>query len=212
MGGVTMAFAIALLAPKITQAQGTTYLSNLGQPSTGSRAVGLESWVAAGFQAGTNASGYVLDSVQLVITEAFGNPSNFTAMVYANSPVGILPGSSLGTLNGSLNPAVGGVYTYTPSSNLTLSPRTPFFIVLTAGTRPADGAYEWSHAGTNFYNPNDGWSGLSGVWTSGNGSFWARQTGDYLQYAINATPIPEPGVFSLLILVGSGVLWYRRRL
>jgi hypothetical protein len=57
-------FTVAFLAPQIIQAQGTiTYVSNLGQASTGSDKVGSNSWLAASFEAGNNASGYLLNSV-----------------------------------------------------------------------------------------------------------------------------------------------------
>jgi len=42
-----------------------------------------------------------------------------------------------------LESVAGGTFTYTPLSNLTLSPNTPYFIVLTAGITIANGAYEW---------------------------------------------------------------------
>jgi hypothetical protein len=101
-----LVFACALLAPQNLHAQGTmTYLSNLGQLSNGSNAVGSDSWLAALFYTGANAAGYSLDSVQLGMADASGSPSDFTAMIYGmNSKMigGIFPGSSLGTLDGSL--------------------------------------------------------------------------------------------------------------
>jgi hypothetical protein len=50
-------FAVALLAPQIAQAQGTIYMSNLGQTSAGTDAVGSNSWMAVYFITGTNADG-----------------------------------------------------------------------------------------------------------------------------------------------------------
>jgi hypothetical protein len=145
----------SILAPQILKAQGTTFLSNLGQPSDGSNAVGSDSWLAALFFTGTNSSGYMLGSLQLAITDASGNPSGFTAMLYsALIGGGTFPGSSLGTLDGSLNPTTAGIYTFTPASNLTLSAETPYFIVLTAGTAVANGAYGWGYANTSTYNPS----------------------------------------------------------
>jgi hypothetical protein len=142
----------SILAPQILKAQGTTFLSNLGQPSDGSNAVGSDSWLAALFFTGTNSSGYMLGSLQLAITDASGNPSGFTAMLYsALIGGGTFPGSSLGTLDGSLNPTTAGIYTFTPASNLTLSAGTPYFIVLTAGTTVVNGAYEWSVMNTPSY-------------------------------------------------------------
>jgi hypothetical protein len=179
--------------------------------------VGNNSWLAAIFITGNNADGYMLNSVALGMADATGNPSGFTVMVYAQSgnPAGAFPGSSLGTLDGSLNPVINGTYTYDAPSNPTLSPSTDYFIVLTAGTMVANGAYEWSKAGTYSYNPSDGWGvgsneGTIGVFLSSvnDGLSWNGNQGN-LQFDINAAPIPEPSAISL-ILIGSGVLIYVR--
>jgi hypothetical protein len=206
-------FALAVLPPQILQAQGTTYLSNLDQSSSGTLAVGSDSWLAAMFQTGTNIGGYVLNSIQLAMNDASGNPTGFTAMIYAPSypPGGVLPGSSLGTLTGSLNPVTSGIYTYTPAANLTLSPRIPYFIVLTAGTAIANGAYDWSLAGANSHNSSGGWLAPGFVWTSSNGSSWPPLPPGYPQFAINATGVPEPGLLSLLALGGIFLVWHRRK-
>lgn len=207
-------FAVALVAPQIVQAQGTmTYLSNLDQASAGSLAVGSDSWLAAGFKTGNNASGYLLDSIQLGMTDASGNPSGFTVMLYRPAAGGpLVPGSSLDTLNGSLNPVTAGTYTYTSASSFTLLPNREYYIVLTAGTAVANGAYEWGYAGANSYNPSDGWNSQGGNWTSSNGSIpsW-NSTSGFPQFAINAIAIPEPGVPGLLGLGGLAFLWHRRK-
>ena len=208
--GSFVVFAVALLAPQITRAQRITYLSNLGQTSDGNLAVGSNSWVAGGFQTGTNTLGYLLNSVQLGMADASGNPSGLMAMLYTGVGIGgISPGSSLGTLNGSLNPTTAGIFTYTPASSLTLSPHTDYFIVLTAGTAVANGGYEWNFTDTSIYNPGDDWV-LSIAADSNNGSSWNYILGTFAQFAINATPIPEPGVLGLLGLGGLAFLWHRR--
>lgn len=218
MRNLIIMFSAILMAQQVTQAQGIMYLSNLSQASSGSLAVGTNSWLAAGFQTGTNAGGYWLDSIQLAMTDASGNPSAFVAMLYDQSSdlSGFSPGSSLCTLNGSLNPVTGGIYTYTPASSLTLSPNTIYFIVLTAGTTVANGAYGWSYLNTASYGPVDNWGGGLAL-GSGNGLPWHPlgnypQELDYPQYAINATAVPEPGVLSLFALGGLCFLWHRRRL
>ncbi len=204
-------FAVALLAPQIVQAQGTmTHLSNLNQASAGSLAVGSDSWLAEVFRTGTNSSGYTLDSIQLELKDATGNPSGFTAMLYSQNPFGASPGNSLGTLDGSLNPVTGGIFTYTHASNLTLLPNNYYFIVLTAGTPVANGAYDWSYVGANAYNPSGAWLTFADVWTSSDGSSW-NTTGDYGQFAINAISIPEPGVLGLFGMGGLGFLWHHRK-
>src|ERR1035441_10551623 len=209
-----IASVFGLLAPQIIQAQGTTYLSNLEQSSAGSFAAGSNSWLAATFVTGTNAGGYVINSIQLAMSNASGNPSGFQVMVYAGAGGGGTPGTLLGTLNGSLDPVTAGIYTYTPAATITLPIHGPYDIVLTAGTAVGNGAYEWSAAALNSYNPSGGW-GLSaggGVVTSSNGALlsWIHNGSAFPQFAINATAVPEPGVLSLFVL-GGFLLVSRRR-
>jgi PEP-CTERM motif len=207
---------IVFFALQLIHAQGTTYLSNLGQSSTGSLAVGSDSWLAVDFTTGNNAGGYLLDSVQLAMADASGNPNGFTVMIY-NALVGsgITPGDSLGTLNGSDNPSTAGIYTYTPTTDVMLSSHTIYFIVLTTETVVANGAYNLSYAATFSYNPSGGWavgndeSSVAVFHSSHNGLSWIGNDGN-LQFALNATAIPEPSA-SWLLLLGGGVLFYVRR-
>jgi hypothetical protein len=213
IAGVT-AFALALLAPQLVQAQGTmTYLSGLSTNSTGSVAVGSDSWLAADFYTGINSGGYTLDSIQLGMADASGSPSNFLVMLYTAFIGGyVIPGSNLDTLNGSLNPTTAGIFTYTPASTLTLSNHTDYFIVLTAGTTVAGGAYNLNES---TYPPNSSgnWSVGNGIIQSSNGaSPWSPTP--YLgiaQFAITVTGVPEPSVLGLLGLGGLAFLWHHRK-
>jgi hypothetical protein len=212
-------FVFGLLARQGVQAQGSiTYLSNIAQPSVGSLAIGSDSWLAARFHTGNDIEGYSLDSIQLGLTDATGSPSGFMAEIYARDPhnfTGITPGNSLGILSGSLNPSSAGIYTYASASSLILSPSTDYFIVLTSGTATVGGAYNWSLADANSYDPSVGWAITGGV-SSGvyrsinNGSSWNSLSGTYPQFAISATPIPEPGALNLLGLGGAALLWRRQ--
>ena len=208
-----VALVIALAAHSL-RAQGTmTYLSSLSQTSTGSPLLGSNLWLAAPFGTGTNAGGYKLDSIQLGMADASGSPSNFTVMIYSAITFGaIYPQSSLGTLSGSLNPTTAGVYTFTPVLNLTLSPNTDYFIVLTAGTTVANGAYSWDMS-TFPPSSSGNWGELNVLLQSGDGiSGWSPTPDvDIGQFAINATAIPEPGVLSLFALGGLAFLWHRRK-
>jgi hypothetical protein len=197
---IIVCLAVALSVPQIIQAQGTmTYFSNLGQPSVGSQPVGSDSWLAIEVLTGGNRAGYSLDSIQLAMTDASGSPSGFTVMLCSNASS---PGPVLDTLNGSLSPVSSGIYTYTPASNLTLKGNSAYYIVITAGTAVADGAYEWSLAGANSYDSVGGWHEPGGIFTSSNGSSWSLDTGSYPQFAINATAVPEPSTLALLALGG----------
>ncbi len=205
--------AVGLLTPEIAYGQETLYLSSLSTNYTGSASVGSDSWLAAGFGTGNNAGGYLLNSVQLGMDDASGNPSGFTVMIYgeANSTQAVLPGSSLGTLTGSSGPATSGVYIYTDPSELSLSPSTAYFIVLTCDTSVANGAYNWNES---IYPPSVyDWGVGNGVISSINGtSGWSPTT--YLgiaQFAIYATPVPEPGVLGLFALGGLLVGFLRRK-
>jgi hypothetical protein len=191
-----------------------TYLSNLGQPPDGSNTVASDSWLAELFETGTNASGYLLGSIQLGMADASGAPSGFTAMVYSGIFGGTGIEGSIGTLDGSLNPVAGGIYTFTPDSNLMLSANTSYYVVLTAGTTVANGAYEWSYAGTSSYNPIGGWSSSGDTWSSTNGRVSAlswQPTSSFTQFAITVTDVPEPGVLGLFGLGGLAFLWHRRK-
>lgn len=209
-----LASALVLSAPRIAQAQGTVYVSNLGLPSTGSASVASNLWLAEAFLTGTNAGGYLLNSVQLALSNALGNPSGFTAMIYNVNPLsiaGAAPGTSLGTLNGSLDPVAGGIYTYSPASNLTLLPGTTYFTVLTAGTAVANGAYEWSVTSTYAPTLSGGWNGGGIALSSSDGLNWGPFPPHYAQLALTATAVPEPSTLGLLALGGFLLLRHRRK-
>jgi hypothetical protein len=210
MKKIIIIFAIGLAASQLIKAQGTTYMSNVGQPSTGSEAVGNDSWLAAGFETGTNSSGYIINSIQLGMLDATGNPSDLTVMLYVESLGGNSPGRFLGTLTGSLSPTTAGAYTYTLPFNHTFVEEGDYFIVLTSGTAVADGAYDWSLTGTSSYNRIGGWFNEPFL-TSSDGSSWSRVAGIFPQFSITATPIPEPSVLGLLALGGLGFFWHRRK-
>jgi hypothetical protein len=205
-------FAVALLAPQIVQAQGMVYVSSLSQTPTSSYSVGNDSWLATFFRTGSDTNRYKLDSIALGMTNATGNPSGFTVMIYsAVIGVGVNPGSSLGTLDGSLNPVIGGIFTYTPTNNLTLFPNTDYYIVLTAGTTVANAAYNWNVSSTFSPSVTGGWGGDNHFAKSNNGSSWSFISGNYPQFAITAEPIPEPTILGLFGLGGLVVLWHRRK-
>ena len=204
-----IALVYGFLPPCVAHGQGSvTFLSNLGQSSAGSAGVGSNSWIGAAFISGNNANGYLLNSVQLAMTDASGSPSGFTVMIYSGADIlgAIRPGSSVGVLTGSASSAATGVYTYAPSSELALSPSSDYFIVMTAGTAVASGAYEWSLSGINSYSPTAGWAVFGGassaVYSSSNGSTWNSLSMTFPQFAINATAAPEPGVVGIIFAGG----------
>jgi hypothetical protein len=217
MKKIIILIAIELLTQRVSKAQGMlSYISNLDLPSTSSEAIGSDSWLAMDFFTGNNTDGYSLDSIQLAMTSASGSPSGLAVALYTQTGVSAgFPGSNIGALNGSANPVMTGVYTYTSSANLILLPNTDYYIVLTAGTTITTGAYEWGITSENSYNSNGGWGVIGGVSTdflhSSNGSSWNSISFAFPQFAITATPIPEPIPLSLF-LFGSCIFIYARRI
>jgi hypothetical protein len=205
--------ATGLSGPQTAEAQGTTYISNLEQSATGSTPIGSDSWFAVGFHTGNNNGGYLLDSIQLSMTDASGAPSSFTVMLYTVGAGSSFPGNSLSSLSGSPAPAVAGIYTYTAPPNLTLMPTVGYFIVLTTGTPVATGACEWSLSGVDSFNPIDRWGirSTTPFVESSVGRNWTPVSGTYPQFAINATPVPEPGVLGLFVLGSLSLIWPRRK-
>ena len=208
--GDLLIWVIALLVPQIVQAQEVVYLSNLGQPSVFfGLGVRSDEWQSAGFNTGSNPGGYALNSIQLAMNNARGTPSgSFTVMLYTSfesDPGFGIPGSWLGSLDGSSDPSTSGIYAYTTAADLTLLPNTRYFIVLTC---EVNDFYEWEYSNTNFYNPSDSWRVTSSYW-SFDGSSWGRNTGSFPQFAINATAIPEPSTIALLV-VSTPLLRLRR--
>lgn len=217
---------IGLLAWQMVQAQGTVYLSNLNGLLYGYSPIASNCWSAVWFNTGPNAGGYMLDSVQLALNDASGNPSGFKAMIYSmvtNLPYGPPgpPDSMLAILDGSENPSTNGIYTYTSLSSLVLSPSTDYYIVLTADTpisspiffdnSPAGasqtGCYSWKFTSFGF-DSSGGWSSASPLIVSTNGLSWRGLPFGTPQFAVTATPIPEPDIFGLL---GLGGLFFIRR-
>lgn len=194
----TFVVAVAFLLPLTAPSQGTTYISNLDQTPTGSLAVGSDSWLAPGFYLSvSDPNTYSLDSIQLLITPASGSPGGFSVSIYS-TPWGSTggPQSHLGDLDGSSDPSIGGIYTYT-ATGITISSSDAYFVVVTAATPTTEGAYHWSvvEGGT----ANGTWSIANGYATSSDGLTWVghpRQGA--MQLAITATLIPEPTTGSLL--------------
>jgi len=211
--GVVIVGAVGVLAAQTARSQGTVYLSNLGQPSVGSATVGSDSWLAETLITGNNPGGYALDSVQVAMAPASGYPSGFTVMLYSKSTQassGPIPGDSLGTLSGSsTDPVNGGIYTYT-AAGLTLSSSSDYFIVLTAGTPLASGAYAWSLGSPSPISSSGNWNATIAVYTSSDGLAWSGPSLGEPQFALTATAVPEP---ETLYLLGLPVLLFftRRR-
>lgn len=193
---------IGLLSAATTQihAQGTMYVSNLGETSYdgGPFDYGQNTAhaLSVGFISGTNAGGYNLDSIQILMGNNAIGPGGFYVSIFTDN--GGQPGTSLGSLSGSPSPYIAGTYTYT-SSGIELSSLTPYWLVVSS-----DSPYFWEDTLSANYISNEGWSIVE------NGS------SEQLQFGVNADPlgidpVPEPGTLAFLGLEGLAVMLIRRR-
>jgi hypothetical protein len=194
---LVLIFAGSLLLPDFLLAQGTLYISNVGQAPSASTAIGSDSWVAQAFNPGTNAGGYLLNSVELLMKAPSGSPSGFSVSIY--SSVSGAPGSSLGSLTGAA-PAAGGLFAYS-TPGITLLPSSRYFVVLTSATAVADGAYFWS--ATDASAASNGWSIGPLYFASTDGLTWPEFSRvNTFQVGFYATEVPEPRACAL-----AGLAW-----
>lgn len=205
-----MIIAIALVcgfAP-LLNAQGTLYLSNLGSGSSGSLAVASDAWAAESFQAGFNyPEGYILNSIDLQMSNSSGNPSGFSISIWQPNRTQLL-GDHIGNLSG-IEPSAAGIFPYAPTSPISLAPSETYIIVATSLTSVAGGSYFWNQADSDSYSTAV-WPVPGSAFSSTDGMNWTRTTFKFpLQFAIYATPVPEPSMATLVFL-GSGILFYVR--
>ena len=203
--------AVELFAPMVgLKAQGTIYISNLGANSLGTVAIANNAWLAQSFGTGPNSQGYSLNNIQLSLTPASGTPSGFSVFLYGGN--GAYPSNSLASLTGPSNPSQGGIVTFSDSS-LALLPSTRYWIVLTAQSTLSSGAYSSSIASFFTYTASDNWWMDRYYAKSLDGLNWVdNNVGFNLQFAVNATAIPEPSSLALYLcgsLLIAGKLWRR---
>ncbi|HVU26592.1 MAG TPA: choice-of-anchor R domain-containing protein [Verrucomicrobiae bacterium] len=189
------------MRPLFLHAQGILEVSNLGKSPTNSMAIGNDSWIAQAFYVeggGADTNIYNLNSVQLLLDAASGSPSNLTVSIYTEPFGGGPPQTNLGalTLNSSMDPIAGGIVTYN-ASGITIVPGNAYFVVATAATSIAQGAYQWSSSTKE--TDNGTWVIDDVYYNSSDGSSWTKTIRqDVFQMAIYATPIPEPQIYALL--------------
>ena len=129
---IAIIFTLALgFVSQIVLSQDTVYLSNLGEASGGGVAVNNDSVIRAPFTTGSNSGGYILDSVQLVMNAASGDPTDFNVAIYG-----------LGSLTGSANPFNAGVFTYI-ASGITLQADTTYYVAVISRQSSINGDYYW---------------------------------------------------------------------
>jgi len=219
----TFSFGLIALACLVEPARAEVVLSNLTEISLGPDSVSSGKWLASSFV--TNSQAWTLTSATLSFGSAQNTSGNLFVNLYSNATNS--PGSSLGTLSGSENPASAGQYTYT-SNGISLDPSTTYWLV--AGVSSGDGAYPWLFAGsiastgvwsipsTNTYAYNEtgvgttGYRPTEGLGTSGS-STWSSHPGTPQLFSIEATAVPEPSTYAMALagLACGGYSVFRRR-
>jgi hypothetical protein len=155
-----------------------------------------------------SSGGYDLDSIGLLFSDATNDPGNgFVLMLYSNTSG--QPESSLGTLSGSADPDVAGIYTHS-ASNMTLSASTAYWVV--ARPTPLTGGYLWNDTTSTNYSSMDEWIINTARYdsSSAHGSSWTINSGYALQFSVDASPVPEPQFIAYAGL-GLSTLLLRRK-
>jgi len=175
-------------------------------------------WAGASFK--TNNQAWTLTSATLAFAGASTTYGNLFVKVYNNSSTTNWPGSSLGTLSGSDNPASAGQYTYT-SNGISLDPDTTYWLV--AGVTPGGGFYNWYYDNANSNNSTGVWSIPSTRTYAGSydgGSTWSGGDGYGYLFSIGATATapssvpeidPATGGSALSLIAGALAMIEQRR-
>jgi hypothetical protein len=191
----TVLLVIVLLlrsfGPSSAKAQSyVVYLSNMTNSSGGNVSFGNDLWLAQSFESGTNLDGYTID-------------------YFSMGGVGA-PGSRVSLYNDN----AGVPYSWIGGIGTILSPSTTYWIVATAIFSQATGYGHWNYASDTNYFSSDNWSIdlLNNTFSqSDNGTSWLSYANHPpFKFTIDATPVPEPSVWALLI-VGNALLASLRR-
>jgi hypothetical protein len=202
--------AAFIFAPLNIHAQGQLYVSNLGESPSVGEEFSDSMWLAQLFVTGTNPEGYDLNSVQLSLDLTGAPAGNVVVYLYGTddeSPVGE------GEKINSVMPSASGICTFN-ASGIFLSPSTYYYIGVTATDNAATSPYEWNEPSDYNYISSDNWSlPATPPWSSTDGSHWESYIGfeapPYLM-AVTATPVPEPGILSL-VEIGLAIIVLSRR-
>jgi len=160
--GVPPSWALGSLVSNVTKASGA--------------ALSFDHDVAQAFQTGSNAAGYTLTSVDLVLGKGTGTPA-YTVTIRSDS--GGTPGSSLGTLNNPTLQSGTNNARFTASAPINLAANTWYWVVVDVSTTDSTTSIEGTDS-----NHQDAATAVVG-WTIANGGLsraassttWQARTG-----------------------------------
>jgi hypothetical protein len=205
-------------------AEGAVVVSNLSNSVSGNSF--SVQWASKGIafvgNSFTTGSGsWTLNSVTATMREATGtnNPDIFVLTIRADA-AGTPSSTVLGTLIASVNiTATQANYTFAPSSSVTLTGDTQYWLVGQLTTGPTGTQYSWPASGSANYTGLTGWSIGTGPKIF-NGSAWSPvnytstlQVGVNQFFAIDASAVvvPEPAALGLVLPVMAMGMRRRRR-
>lgn len=182
---------IGLLCASQVSAQ-TVIVDNTAEPVhvTSPVAVNFSSWEANKFT--TDANTYSLQSITLNLDDALDTSGAFVVELHSDNSG--TPGSFIAALSGSVNPATAGLYTYTPSSTVTLNPNTPYWVV--AMVSSGNGDYGWHFTSSTSQAP--GAVGTVGGFSESldQGASWSAEDTSFPSEFKVVGVVPEPSTYA----------------
>jgi hypothetical protein len=207
----------AMLALSVGSAQAATVFDNLGDLIESYSNTTLDTWSGQSFITSASPQGsWQVNSITLRMLQWSGTGAPVVS-IYTDDPFASPPRLQVGPLA-----SVGGAYTpgtgvtnvlqnivFTPATPVVLPSNTPYWVVLSA-TGTAN--YGWQNTLT-FTNGSAWYSPIYGDGPPlplGEGASWSNLSDQPYQMAMDATGVPEPSTYALL-MISLGVVGYARK-
>ena len=168
--------------------------------------VASEQFLAMSFTVGNDWDFWQLDAVYLALAGYDTPAQDFS--VELREDVGGVPGGSVVTLLGSVDPFVFDAYAYVPPPNTTLAAGSTYWITAASMSISADGGYVWVTTDDLSDTGTAGWSIGDDIAASvDQGANWSTFGGEVGYLAIVASAVPEPtNAIGTLLLITSACL------